>query len=610
MPIDDFAEQLAAIQNRDGDKLLQFFHLLLMKKPLDKPLELSQLSYPSWLLETLRANSLDIDSSILSSQEQVYFQIASKFIDFLSKYLQLAPAIHSTLEQHKALLLAHLLEAPELMLSPDSALAYFVNTLSKFAAGWFEGLEKSPQALLKRCQNLIAISAECGYETARVEAQQAEQKYEQETLKAERLANRLLDSESGKARVRRAEHMVITLLNDTIAGSSLPPDLLAFLQGPWLDELRLLLIREGVESKLWLSWKRLLGTLAWVFKEDMNEQETQRLYQISPSLVQEFEASLKQVNPNASEQFNSVLNELEQAQICLLKKTRPELIKAQRLNRPDEREDISTTVSRQLIEKIHTLEVRQWFSFNTEQGHNIRCQLIAHLPDSSQLLFINYYGQKALLKDAADLAACWSLKLLQAIPSGNIYDKAFNEFLLTYKESYLNQAKAYLEQENLALEVAKAKKQQRQQEILRQQESEERAKVAAEETRKQAQALALKRQQEEETLKLKLQQEAEVKAVQEAREKSRMMKLLVDSINIGAWLELPDKNQQLVKAKLAVKMNSTRKFIFVDGVGVKVAEYIREELIDLFMNGQANLLEQSSKFEDRLAQVVRGLRKE
>lgn len=610
MSLDDFAVQLTAIQGHNGDKFLSFFHLLMMKKPLTDVGVLAQLQYPAWVFDTLNAHSRDLDVASLDVEQQVFYRAASEFVDFLPGFLRFDTRLSAVLEQYKPLFLARLLEQPELIVATDSSLAYFVDCLAQLGVGWFDGLEKPPEQLFSRCEKMIVIACECGFDAAKAEIKSLVAEFEQESVRTQRLVGRLLDSETGMARVKRAQHMVINLLNDTIAGAQLPPGVIRFLQEQWINELRLLLIREGVDSKAWLGWQRLLTTLVWVFKGDKNEQEIQRLYKISPSLVSEVESSLLAVNPSAADTYADVLAELEQAQICLLKQALPKLAKAKRLPLPDQEFEVSTSVSRQLIEKIEALQVGDWFSFTTEAGKDIRCQLIAHLSDSAQLLFVNRHGQKALLKDVADLAACWSLKLLKPLPCEQAFTLCLKAFLCDHKEAYLSQARAYIEQKNLAMEAARALELQRQEEERQKQIELEKQQRAIEEARKQAQALALKRQQEEQAAKLKRQQEAQAKAEAEAQNKERMMRLLVDSINIGAWVEVPNKNGERVKAKLAVKMNSTKKFIFVDGVGVKVAEYVRDELIELFVADKASLLEQSGEFEDRLAKVVRGLRKE
>src|SRR5690606_35129636 len=62
---------------------------------------------------------------------------------------------------------------------------------------------------------------------------------------------------------------------------------------------------------------------------------------------------------------------------------------------------------------------------------------------------------------------------------------------------------------------------------------------------------------------------------------ARQAEAQVDALTLGTWAEIPDATGQRVRAKLAVSMRSTGRYIFVDRVGSQVAEYKREQLVDL-----------------------------
>ena len=57
-------------------------------------------------------------------------------------------------------------------------------------------------------------------------------------------------------------------------------------------------------------------------------------------------------------------------------------------------------------------------------------------------------------------------------------------------------------------------------------------------------------------------------------------------------------------------ISSTGKYIFADQFGRKLAEYTREQLIALMVQDQLKILRNGDNFEDQLAKVIRGLRRD
>ena len=65
-----------------------------------------------------------------------------------------------------------------------------------------------------------------------------------------------------------------------------------------------------------------------------------------------------------------------------------------------------------------------------------------------------------------------------------------------------------------------------------------------------------------------------------------------------------------MRAKLSVIISSTGKYIFADQVGRKLAEYTRLQLVALTIEGHIKVLRNGDNFEDQLAKVIRGLRRD
>ncbi len=88
-----------------------------------------------------------------------------------------------------------------------------------------------------------------------------------------------------------------------------------------------------------------------------------------------------------------------------------------------------------------------------------------------------------------------------------------------------------------------------------------------------------------------------------------MAQQAVSELQVGAWLEIQLESEKQ-RAKLSVIIASTNKYIFADQVGRKLAEYTRDQLQELVAQEQIKILRNGDNFEDQLAKVIRGLRRD
>jgi hypothetical protein len=82
---------------------------------------------------------------------------------------------------------------------------------------------------------------------------------------------------------------------------------------------------------------------------------------------------------------------------------------------------------------------------------------------------------------------------------------------------------------------------------------------------------------------------------------------VIDKLNAGNWLELK-LNDKFVRCKLAARIVSSDKFIFVNRSGNKVAEYLSDELAVAYQLGNIKLLDGDALFDRALESVISSLR--
>ncbi len=83
---------------------------------------------------------------------------------------------------------------------------------------------------------------------------------------------------------------------------------------------------------------------------------------------------------------------------------------------------------------------------------------------------------------------------------------------------------------------------------------------------------------------------------------------LVDSMAVGAWLEFIGEQGVKSRCKLAAIVRASGKYIFVNRVGIKVAEHTRSSLIEAVREGQINMLDNALLFDRALESVIGHLR--
>lgn len=83
---------------------------------------------------------------------------------------------------------------------------------------------------------------------------------------------------------------------------------------------------------------------------------------------------------------------------------------------------------------------------------------------------------------------------------------------------------------------------------------------------------------------------------------------VVDSMVVGAWVEFASAGEEKTRCKLAAIIRASGKYIFVNRVGIKVAEYTRSRLIDAAQQGIFSMLDNALLFDRALESVIGHLR--
>ena len=412
-----------------------------------------------------------------------------------------------------------------------------------------------------------------------------------ESARAELQRERCIEREKSELQLARLKLVVNQHYTSQLEGEKLPEFVVNFIVQKLIAELQFILINHTEKHESWQLWKRLFILLARIYSEDVTRK---------PQIVQMVQEAVSLLEPELSVHalsqlaYDEFVQELTASMFSLLSGVAVVCIEAVPLRVDASNMGALTQVSRALLKQVAVIREGDWFLLESETDDVIRCQLLLKLIDVQSMIFVNRAGIKVAKKTVEEFAFCLSSRIAVPLKIESIFESCSVRAINTLRELYDQNLEGYRAEqqhlEELKLEQAVA----RQAEILLRQQ-------AAVKARAEAEKLA-----EHERLQ-RIAQAAELKLVRQQKQAEILR--AVDALKVGAWLELPIKDGALVKAKLAVTIPSTGKHIFVDCLGLKLAELKRPQLIEALLQDGARIISEGDSFESQLSRVVKGLRR-
>lgn len=460
-----------------------------------------------------------------------------------------------------------------------------------------------------------------------------------EDKRAVMLETRLCEAEINNLKVLTAECRALDLINESLSNKEIPNELIHGISTILKNELQHTAFIAGVDSSFWKSWQRLLPMLGYVFSGS-NYVDEQQLYRDIPIMLNELERTLKlsTANPDGYREFVEVLSQVlmrsiqKQPQKCQI---------LQALAYPEGHSNLNARITDAVLQQTAKLKQGDWILFSAENDQLIRCKLALKNPETEQLLFVDNTGRKVMIKSSKDFSLCVSTGIAKPLPTIKL-DEAVNKIIHALIE--LSQQKSAQLHAKVAEQKTKAKAdaavQNTEQRISEEEAATRRA--AAQKALSEARALATekaRRVAEQNTVADVVGKQPTGQAVEKSAPKASVKstrtnaeltapneqtqapvadkyqrQLLaiteIGALNVGAWIEIINPEQEPMRCKLAVMIASAGKYIFVDNLGRKVAEYQRDQLIQAYVDGSLTLLNNGDRFEDQLVKVIRGLRKD
>jgi len=522
---------------------------------------------------------------VLAPLLRIRLIFSQSWFDAYISQLNLDAGIVGSISALRSVFIVRALRDDALFVGPDNDFARLLRVLSLQLPTWYAGqgrlAEKFSQALDALVLQLGEASSDsaCGMNTSPIGS--FLQFVEMESGRAELQRRRCIDREKSRLQVAQLAARVRQLYCDKVVGRSLPAFIDDFVRTHLLAELQFVLINHGELHPSWLLWQRLLVMLPSIFTEDAHRAKPQLHVEVK-QVVALLEAPLTILSASQAG-YDEFLQALLGSLFSLLQDRTAEVKTVLSLSEIEPVVRIRAQISRNLLKQVAMVREGDWFLFETEGGDIIRCQLALKLLDTQSLLFVNRAGVKVLQKGLNEFALCLSSQVAVSLVVKPLFEVCTERAVTVLRELY----DANLNRHRAAQQRAKA---------LAAKDEKLRAQAAVK-ARSEAALLADQRRQQQ----AEIDQRRRIEAVQ-----------LVDALTVGSWLDLPAEGAdaaELIRAKLAVVVPSTGKHIFVDRIGIKLAEYQREGLLSMLQQGRARVVSLEDSFESQLSKVVLGLRK-
>lgn len=452
--------------------------------------------------------------------------------------------------------------------------------------GWSANGGRSSRILLDQLDALIikvSESFESG-DTGPVRAfcQQWQKEAEKRDQQSGRLRERLLKTEQGAARQRRAEHTGRALIGRAMNGRMLPEPIVQFVMGTWLPLLKQIIWQEGTDSENWRHAGKLLEWLVWIGDPNLSDADQSRLYTVGEQIGDRITELWYRVNKEPLAE--SLLAGIQAVMIQRLRGEAPDLVSA--LPPPDRFTWDTSWLALEPVPEQQCRDLQRRWYVEGEGAKEQRRFFLALLEDTREVLWTNGAGVKLGVTPWAGFKADFDRDLLRPLPPGTAFGEVLAETVTV-----------------LSAALERQKQQRRQ--------AAEAARLRAETLRKEKEQAEQKRAEEQadreaENEKQRLEAAARLQADEQATARS-----LIEGITLGGWIVIENGNggaEEPQRLKLAIRINASRKLVFVDRLGLNRREFIEDELIEEVVAGNVRVLGAAAEFDDTLSRVVGRIR--
>jgi len=494
----------------------------------------------------------------------------------------LDPMVKSVFVKRRFIFAALLMDQPEFVIDTQHPVNQLLTAIEKMFMGWKEQQGKPPAFASK---SLAAVTHLLHADHVLSREQQTKtrdtlyEEWAKESVRRKNLEARQIQMEVGIDNAQFAGRQAELVLHEAAHQKELPAAAAHLLRGSWFDMLRNVGLRAGSDSEEFRHLQNLTKKIVFCYQGKHRKEQQQRLFSYAGQIVDEISGQLTRYN-YLDERVRGILQELDLLLIDVLKGTA--------IPREKFCSEIVAISDNEEGPELTGLTAKQFQGLRFIRFGKI-CKFLTVLPKSRHILWSDFNGRKA-------------------------GTEPFGEFIRDFKSEKASLVEKQIRIQDIFLQVAKdtvkldqEERQRQQQTIIEQKELRKAARIKAETEAKAIiaakQAAAQKIQQESQELETRIAQEALAEEEKKRLEKEKAARSMINALPLGGLIML-DKCKQKIRCKLGVRLNATGKLIFVDNFGMKIAEMLRDEAVQLILSNKLEILGEDGDFDERLSRVV------
>lgn len=486
-------------------------------------------------------------------------------------------------------------------MNEEGAAAFSDNLLSwldglQELRGWSDSGGRSSRVLLDQLDSLV-ISVSACFETGTREPLEAfcrdwQADSDKRAQQISRFRQRLLETENGAARQRRAEQTARALVGRALRDRQLPRPITAFIFEYWMPLLKQVVWSGGMDGENWRHSGKLLEWLVWIGDPALSDKDRNRLYHVGEQIGDRILDVWQRVQGEPLPA--KALEGIQTVMMARLRGESPELADGLSAQSGFSWDTAWLSFEAPDQQRLEELE-GHWFVEGEGAGEQRR-YFFALLPDTADILWTNGSGVKMGLQPWAEFEAAKKQGRIRPLPPLTPFGRILTDAVTSLA--------AVLEKQKAQREKAAREARNRADALKREKEAAE-ARRRAEEAERQAEIDNRRREEQE-------RRQADEQAEQERLEQERLAaaRKLVDNIKLGGWIVLNEKDASgdPLRLKLAVRINASNKLVFVDRLGLNRREFPGDELVRGVLSGEVRVLGSSAEFDETLSRVVGRIR--
>jgi len=496
------------------------------------------------------------------------------YYEQLAQHSYLNTEILALLQQLRPAVLCSVLHSDSFIASSKHPLRVIIDDLCNWGIGWDNSIGKSGEKYFNLLTHLANIGAalpeEAGelpdtYTTTLNALQELAMRHQQ-------LEKRVCETEQATMENLAIRRQVEAIINEYVEGKPMPASAIQFFHGVWCDMLHRLKVLHKQNDAEWIEAVQLMDQLVFCLAPQPNSRQEQ-INQI-PALIQSLKRSLKNSGYDASSFYliDDMVNTFKQIMIgeTLALQMAPALSSLTVAG-------MATTISSAISQEVSRLNIGQWILYKDENGDMQRGRLAQIFPEAGHVLLVNLIGARPIPKNIEELGLALNTRRAHLLVSRDIASILLSLTVDLFIKNY---------QKAVPSETANP--------------DENFKKQSAEKALAEAQQLRKRMMPEPKPI---------APAVPLAEEEGVKIEALVYSLNIGSWISMKNRLGEQMPCKVAVIYASTGKMVITDKAGLRVGEFLRPELTQLIMKGEASILEVAESFENSLSRALKTLRK-